>query len=291
MIMKWYRVTAIVLMISIPLKIAAQTGNTFSKSSYIESYKLEVTYNKTTNLVFPSAITSVDRGSSDILVQKAAGVENILRVKADVKDFAETSLSIITADGKLYSFVVDYSKQPSYLNINVAKISQQDSAINHPMVNKEQLIYSEPVMDKSALAMYSDSVISKKSNIHSIHTANSKVLIALNGIYIHEDILFCRLSFKNNSSINYDIDQLHFYICNKKKAKRTASQEIEIKPLFITGDTAMIRAVSKQPWVVALPKFTIPDGKYLSIEIMEKNGGRNLFLKVKNRIIIKAKSI
>jgi hypothetical protein len=45
------------------------------------------------------------------------------------------------------------------------------------------------------------------------------------------------------------------------------------------------------PWVIALPKFTIPDGKYLSIQIMEKNGGRNLFLKVRNRKIMKAESI
>ena len=99
---------------------------------------------------------------------------------------------------------------------------------------------------------------------------------------------FAEFSFKNNSNINYDIDQLHFYIRDTIKTDRTASQELEIKPLSITGDTAMISGESKQPWVVALPKFTIPDGKYLSIEIMEKNGGRNLFLKVKNRNIMKA---
>ncbi len=290
--MKWYRVTAIVLTAYAAINnVKAQTANAFSTSAYIASYKLEVTYNKTTNLVFPAAITSVDRGSQDILVQKAAGVENILRVKADVKDFAETSLSIITADGKLYSFIVDFVKQPAYLNINVANALQPISSKSDSSVKKEEVIYSEPVMNAAAVAMYSDSVMSKGSNIHSIHYENSKVSIVLNGIYIHEDILFCRLSFKNNSNINYDIDQFHFYIRDKKTSKRTASQEIEIKPLSITGDTAMIRAVSKQPWVVALPKFTIPDGKYLIIEIMEKNGGRNLFLKVKNRHIVKAGTI
>lgn len=284
-----YRLITIVLMTCISLNIAAQT-NTFSPSAYIASYKLEVTYNKTTNLVFPAAITSVDKGSQDILVEKATGVENILRVKADVKDFSETSLSIITSDGKLYSFVVEYAKQPSYLNINVAKISQEDSVIDHLPIN-QQLISSDPVIDKSILAMYSDSVIDKESNIYSIHTTNSKVTIALNGIYIHDDILLCRLSFKNNSNINYDIDQFHFYIRDKKTSKRTASQEIEMKALSIRGDTAVLKGMSKEQWVISLSKFTIPNNKYLSIEIMEKNGGRNLFLKVMNRHIMKAGTI
>ncbi len=46
------------------------------------------------------------------------------------------------------------------------------------------------------------------------------------------------------------------------------------------GDTNVI--------VVALPKFTIPDAKYLAIQIMEKNGGRNLKLKIGNKKILKA---
>jgi conjugative transposon TraN protein len=158
-------------------------------------------------------------------------------------------------------------------------------------ITKEQLIYSEPSLDKPALSIFADSALSKGPNMRSIHSESSKVSIALNGIYIHEDVLFFRLSFKNNSSINYNIDQLHFYLCDKAKSERTASQQVEINPLLITGDTVMIRGESRVPWVIALQKFTIPGGKYLSIEIMEKNGGRNLFLKVKNRKIIKAKTI
>ena len=284
--MKWYRLFSIVLITSISLNVSAQTANIFSRSSYIEPYKLEVTYNKTTNLVFPAAIISVDRGSQDILVQKASGVENILRIKADIKDFTETSLSVITADGKLYSFVVGYAQQPSYLNINVNKISQRDSVIT-----EEQVIYSQPGANKTVLAVYADSVISRGSNMRSIHRESSKVSIALNALYIREDVLFCKFSLKNNSAINYDIDQLHFYIRDRKKTDRTSSQEIELHPSTIIGDTVTIRSETKLPWVIAFPKFTIPDGKYLSVEMLEKNGGRNLFLKVKNRHIMKAEPL
>ena len=89
----------------------------FKKTSFIQSYHLNITCNKTTNLIFPFSIESVDRGSKDILAQKVTGAENILQVKADKQNFSETNLSVITADGNLYSFIVDYLNEPPQLNI------------------------------------------------------------------------------------------------------------------------------------------------------------------------------
>src|ERR1700743_3117645 len=78
-------------------------------SEVIQPQLLAVTFAKTTNLIFPYAIKSVDKGSKDLLVQVAKGVENIIQVKAAVQGFEETNLTVITADGKLYSYVVDYT--------------------------------------------------------------------------------------------------------------------------------------------------------------------------------------
>lgn len=46
-------------------------------------------------------LKSVDRGSKDVLAQKAKGVESILQVKAAKTNFDETNLTVINADGKL----------------------------------------------------------------------------------------------------------------------------------------------------------------------------------------------
>src|SRR6478752_7349302 len=97
------------------LKSFAQSGN----YSYIPSTHLAITYNKTTNLIFPFSVQCIDRGSKDILVQQPKGTENIVQVKADKPNFTQTNLSVITIDGKLYSFMVDYASQPSQLNIIV----------------------------------------------------------------------------------------------------------------------------------------------------------------------------
>src|SRR5690606_26501384 len=84
----------------------------------IPSRPIEIAFSKTTNLVFPFEIKSVDRGSKDVLAQKAGGIENVLQLKAARQDFDETNLTVITSDGKLYSFLVNYADNPSALNLS-----------------------------------------------------------------------------------------------------------------------------------------------------------------------------
>lgn len=69
--------------------------NTFAQDSIkaplnlgkIEPYQMQVTYDKTTHLIFPAAIRYVDLGSEYLIAGKAEDAENVLRVKASVKDF------------------------------------------------------------------------------------------------------------------------------------------------------------------------------------------------------------
>ena len=68
-------------------------------------YGLDVTFDKTVHLIFPSAIRYVDLGSQNIIAGKAEDAENVLRVKASVKDFeTETNMSVICEDGSFYAF-------------------------------------------------------------------------------------------------------------------------------------------------------------------------------------------
>ncbi len=71
----------------------------------IPPYGLEVTYDKTTHIIFPAAIRYVDLGSPNLIAGKADGSENVIRVKATVKNFRdETNMSVITEDGSFYTF-------------------------------------------------------------------------------------------------------------------------------------------------------------------------------------------
>ena len=233
-------------------------------TSTAQSPSLSITTDKTTSLIFPFPIIHVDRGTKDVLVEQVKEVGNILLVKAASANFSATNLSVITNDGSVYSFPVGYEKTPL------------------------TWIYVLPPQTSATPERYADGILDNPPTIQGIRYRKWDMLAKVSGIYIHGNTIYYQLQIDNQSSIDYGIDFLKFYVRDKKKVKRTAIQENEMKPLYIAGNTKLVKANSTSTVVVALEKFTIPDAKSLSIEIMEKNGGRHLLLKIHNNKIIRA---
>jgi len=236
-----------------------------------------ITTAKTTNIIFPQAIISVDRGSRYILAQKAKGVENILQVKAARDSFPETNLSVITADGRLNSFVVNYSSQPT-LNLSITESTVKNS-----------ITFSETNYNKADVTRYAKLALKENTNGAVARYKTAGIRFGVQGFFIHDDVIYCRLEIENRTNIGYDIGQLRFFIRDQQKAKRTATQEIEVTPVLAENSIETVKANSTQAIVFALPKFTIPDKKYLVLQLMEKNGGRHLEVRVKNRQLVQAK--
>ncbi|EIA07413.1 MULTISPECIES: conjugative transposon protein TraN [Flavobacterium] len=243
----------------------------------MESDSLYIGYSKTTTIVFPYTIKSVDKGSQDVLAQKAKGMENILHIKAAQQGFDQTNLTVITADAKLYSFVVNYDEESPQLNLSMDKVKSKSPEIYF----SEQSDNEEELINYSKLAFY------HKNKIAGAMKKKYEIKFQLNGIYIRDDILYYKTRVVNNSRINYDIDQLRFFIRDSRKIKRTASQEIEIIPILTHNYLSTINGESEGTTVFALPKFTIPDKKHLVIQLMEKNGGRHIELQLKNTKLLR----
>lgn len=242
---------------------------------YEDQYKnLQIGYSKTTSIVFPYPIKSVDKGSADVLVQKAKEVENVLLVKAAKQYFFQTNLTVVTSDAKLYVFVLNYDEDCPDLNIK---------AENAVAASKEVLFASgndnQKKIEQSAWL-----ALSKKIKAGGVKKSKFQIKLEVSGIFIHEDVLYLRVALENKSKINYDIDQLRFFIKDQRKSKRTASQEIEIQPLYCTSSSAVIPDKSEVVKVFALEKFTIPENKLLTIQLLEKSGGRHLEVSIKKNL-------
>lgn len=281
--MKKYRVVVAIGLLALLACGHSMAQNSFQTQakSQIEPLSLDVAYQKTTNLLFPYAVKSVDRGSRDLLVQKAKGVENILQVKAGTADFKETNLTVIVGDGSLYSFLMNYAEEPTALNLELA-----DKPVAVPLA-----VFTDRTDNEARILDAAERVAVKQRMLRRIKDNKFDVGIRLNGVYIVGNVIYYQLELENNSNISYDVEQLRFYIRDKKKVKRTATQEVEQEPLLLSGNTSTINPKSRQHVVVALDKFTIPDKKELIIQLMEHNGGRHLQLKVNNKTIVKAKAI
>src|SRR4051794_38883518 len=183
-----------------------QTGKL--QTTIIEPYPLKITLNKTTNLIFPNAIKSVDRGSVDVLAQKAKGVENILLVKAGRENFPETNLSVITVEGKLYSFLLDYINNPAALNISIVS-DTADASISSAI---------KPEYTPTAIQADAQRTLKEIKKIHGVRDLRYDLKLALNGIYINNNVFFFKLEVINYSNIDYDVDMLRFFIKDEKKS-------------------------------------------------------------------------
>lgn len=259
----------------------------------IPPYALEVTFSKTVHIIFPAAIRYVDLGSADLLAAKADGVENVLRVKAALRDFSkESNLAVITEDGAYYSFNVKYADEPVKLSVEMTDFIHDGEAVNRP--NNAMDIYMKELGSESPLLVKLIMKSIHENNKREIKHIGSKrfgIQHTLKGIYSFNGLLYFHLQLKNSSSIPFDMDYITFKIVDKKVAKRTAIQEQVIWPLRAFNNLTLIDGKRTERSVFTLPKFTIPDDKQLVVELNEKEGGRHQRFIVENADLVRAKEI
>ena len=259
----------------------------------IPPYALEVTFYKTVHIIFPSAIKYVDLGSADIIAGKADGSENVLRVKAALRDFSrETNLAVITEDGSYYTFNVKYADEPIKLNIEMKDFLHDGEAVNRP--NNSQEVYLKELGSESPLLV--------RLIMKSIHKDDKRLVkhigckrfgiqYILKGIYTHNGLLYFHTELKNSSNVPFTVDFVSFKVVDRKVAKRTAIQEQVIVPLRAYNYVTEVGGKSRERTVFTLPKFTLPDDKQLVVEINEQNGGRHQQFTVTNAELVRARVI
>lgn len=259
----------------------------------IPPHALEVTFSKTVHIIFPSAIRYVDLGSADLLAAKADGTENVLRVKAALRDFSrESNLAVITEDGAYYTFNVKYADEPVKLSIEMTDFIHDGEATNRP--NNALDIYMHELGQESPLLVKLIMKSIYRNNDREIKHLGSKrfgIQYTLKGIYSHNGLLYFHLQLKNSSNVPFDVDYITFKIVDKKVAKRTAIQEQVIWPLRAHNNVTLIGGKKSERTIFTLPKFTIPDDKHLVIELHEKEGGRHQTFMVENADLVRAKVI
>lgn len=259
----------------------------------IPPHALEVAFNKTTHVIFPSEIVYVDLGDENLVAGLADGAKNVLRVKSAVKSFkTETNLTVITDDGCFFTFNVKFAKEPLLLNIEMTDFIHDGEAVNRP--NNAQEIFLERLGQESPMLVKLIMKSIYKQNKREIKHIGSKrfgVQFILKSIYTNNGLLYFHTELKNTSNIAFDIDYISFKIVDKKVVKRTAMQEQVLEPLRAQNYVTVVSGKKSERTVFALEKFTIPDDKQLVIEVAEKEGGRNQSFVVENGDIVRANVI
>lgn len=259
----------------------------------IPPHGLEVTFDKTVHIIFPAPIQYVDLGSNLIVAGKAGTSENVLRVKAAIRDFeTETNMAVITEEGSYYTFNIKYADEPEKLNVEMKDFMHDGIATNRP--NNSMEIYLKELGSESPRIVYLVNQSIYKSDKRLVKHIGSKrfgIQYLLKGIYTHNNLLYLHTSIKNVSNVPFDIDFIRMKVVDKRMAKQTAIQETVVYPLRAYNFISVVRGNQTERTVFAIDKITIPNDKHLVIELFEKNGGRNQSFVIENTDLLRAEEI
>lgn len=262
-------------------------------SRMIPPHGLEITYDKTVHVIFPAPVRYVDLGSPNLIAGKADGAENVIRVKATTRHFRqETNMSVITEDGNFYTFNVKYADEPLLLNVEMCDFIHDGETVNRP--NNAMEIYLTELDNESPrlVRLIMKSVYERdKRRIRHIGCKRFGVQFLLKGLYSHGGLLYFHTQIKNTSHVPFDVDFVTFKIADKKLVKRTAMQEQVVYPLRAYNYVTRVDGKKSECTVFALPKFTIPDGKKLVVEMYEKQGGRHQTFELENEDLVQAETL
>lgn len=260
-----------------------EVNDSISERDIIKSTHIEVSDMKTSHLIFPGKVDEICLGSDNIISEKAERIDNIVKVKSttdNVDEFLQTSITIVTEDGKIYPMTVDYNKSPNQMSISFGD-------------QKNKAFFRGVNVNDESMEQMAKWILEQGMKINNIGSQDFKMTFQLNSIYTDQDIIAFNLHIINNSRIDYGIDFVKAYIRDKKISKKTAMQEDEINPIYAyyTDQEKVIHGKDDYNVVLFYKKFTIPEKRILFFELFEANGGRHIKFSAPNRSIIKAEVI
>ena len=267
------------------------TAQTAIKEQIISDLpKIEITEGVNLHIISPEPIQYVD-----LSTQKLTGdlpTTNIARIKITdnnqkekiIKPFVFSSgdtVGIITVVGQ--SFIAQYKaiyRNSENLN-TVTNIHIQPE-------NMQPIEFNKMVFSNLELRKFAMDIIQKKSEEHPIREEkNLKLNVQLNNVYVMSDYIFLDMTFKNNSNLSYEIEDLKFSIEDKKIYKATNNQSIDMTPLFQLNPQKHFRKNFRNIYV--FKKFTYPNSKVMMIRLIEEQlSGRTIEMKVNYSDILKA---
>ena len=255
--------------------------------------EIEITEGINLHIISPEPIQYVDLSTLKLTGDLPA--TNIARIKiTDSPESNETekiikqttftsgqNIGIITVVGQ--SFIAQYKA--------IYRNSENLNTITNIHIQPEDMQpieFDKMVFSNLELRKFAMDIIQKKSEEHPIREEkNLKLNVQLNNVYVMSDYIFLDMTFKNNSNLSYDIEDLKFSIEDKKIYKATNNQSIEMIPIFQLNPQKHFRKNFRNIYV--FKKFTFPNSKVMMIRLIEEQlSGRTIEMKINYSDILKA---
>ncbi|MBE6246343.1 MAG: DUF4138 domain-containing protein [Bacteroidales bacterium] len=244
--------------------------------SYTSSMGQDTLYvNETTTLHLQCAsdIIYCDLGSNAIVAAAAPSVPSLLRIKASAPFQGETTLTVMTKDENLTTYIVRYTPHLKKY------IIRQKEGQKHDVTSSDATI---PSGGNSVIVAINGS----KASLNHIYDKTLRIEFNIDNIYTCHNKVYITVGIKNKSSISYSCD-VTFVMADITQSRSTA-QDIVLVPDERYGHLSVAPG-NRTTATYAFEKLTISEGKQLQVNIYETDGYRNVSLKIDSKDIANAK--
>jgi len=198
----------------------------------------------------------------------------------------ESNLLVVNRNGSIFSYIVRYKKQLSKLNYF---IPLSNSIGNEKPIVKDSVLVesSEELVDNTNYyyQKFCSYLLNRKQRIGRIKKRNEGIILTVENIVFDKDELYFVIEIENNSTLDYDLNFLNLSIETRQKGKRKSLQRLYQEPIYKHNLPSKIKENETARFVYVLPKFSLSDDRRAILELNEKDGERNIEMKLSHRYI------
>lgn len=250
-----------------------------AQNTFVDMEVLTVNEHVTTVITASEPIRFVDISTD--LVAGDQPINNTVRLKP--KESAE--------DGDILGIVTIVTERYRTQYGLVYTGAMQEAVSDKEITLKERQPYHNPAVTMSTEDMYAYAhrIWNSPAMFRDVSYRKHRMSIRLNNIYSMGDYFFLDFSVENKTNIRFDIDEIRVKLQDKKIAKATNAQTVELKPELVLDRSTHFSKGYRN--VIVVKKLTFPDDKILTIEVSEKQiSGRTLKLSINYEDVLSADS-
>jgi hypothetical protein len=198
-----------------------------------------------------------------------------------------SNLLVITETGHVFSFVLSYRKQLNSFHHFVplsARIGHESGKVAPPTVTiskmeKDSIAIPKPKPKENKLETACKKLLQLPERINKSKRSQGIRLSVKNQVHYNNKV-FVQLELKNSSSIDFEPEVIKTAILSGSNKRKASYQELPLKPLYMHQFPKRIQHGNTARFVLVFDKFTLAKGEILRIDIKERNGRRNIYLKI-----------
>lgn len=239
---------------------------------------------KTVALFFPEPIRQGITGSENFVFSYNRDAEQYFGL-LQATPGKESNLLVINRSGAIFSYIVRYKEHLTKLNYFVSISESIGNEKPHETLESDN---EEKVFDNFKVNYYQEFctyLLGQKQRLGFIMEKDNRIVLSMENLVFDREELYVVIKIENRSSLDYDLNYLNLYISTRKKGKKKSLQSLIKEPLYIHNLPERISKDGISRIVVVLPKFSISNERVVILELDEKNGERNVKLRIPHKII------